>query len=34
VKFVEGNYNRQQTKWLHFGRNCNRNKGAGYDRTC
>jgi len=32
MKFAGGNHCHQQTKWLHFGRNCNRDKGAKYDR--
>jgi len=28
----EGNHYHQQMNWLHFGRNCTRDKAAGYDR--
>jgi len=32
MKFAGGNHYLQQIKWLHFGGNWNRNKGARYDR--
>ena len=32
MKFLGGNHYHQQMNWLHFERNCTRDKGAGYDR--
>jgi len=32
MKFVGGNHYQQQINWLHFGRNCTKDEGAGYER--
>jgi len=32
MRFAGGHYYHQQMNWLHFGRNCAKDKGEGYDR--
>jgi len=32
MKFTGSYHYYEQIKWLHFGQNCNRNKGAEYER--
>jgi len=32
MKFAGGNHYHKQIKWLHFGRNWNRNEAAEYER--